>query len=183
MKASSSLGKKSAISVSKQKAPPFKKVTNKAQTGVIKRIKRQSRNTLRSILLSHLFQRSVKTLAIVFVAGSSLYGVYHLVGKTFANEVVISKSEIVARVSKLTALPEGDPYDVVRVEDETNLKKQNEFYKDVKEGDYIVMYKDIAIIYNLRSNSIVAIRKTEDGGTEKRLDQEDVMGTSTQVTP
>ncbi len=99
------------------------------------------------------------------VAGSSAYGLYHLVGRTFANEVVISKSEIVSRVSKLTALPPYDPDDVVRVEDENNLRKQNAFYRDIKEGDYIIMYKDMAVIYDLRNNTIVAMRKavsTED---------------------
>jgi hypothetical protein len=110
----------------------------------------------------------VKVLSVCLVAGSSLYGVYNLVSKTFANEVVISKSEIVSRVSKLTPLPEGSPRDVVRVEDENNLKKQNEFYKDVKEGDYVLMYKDMAIIYDLRNNSIVAMRRTLDAQNEEK---------------
>ena len=31
----------------------------------------------------------------------------------------------------------------------------------VKEGDYIVMYPKLAVIYDLRNNSIVAIKKSE----------------------
>ena len=56
-------------------------------------------------------------------------------------------------------LPPEAPYEIVRVQDEEDLKKQNEFYKDVKEGDYILMYKKVAIIYDLRNNAIVAIKR------------------------
>ena len=88
-----------------------------------------------------------------------LYGSYLYIGKTFANEVVVSQSEIVARVAKLTSLPAEEPYEIVRVQDEEDLRKQNPFYKDVKEGQYILIYKNIAVIYDLRNNSIIGIKR------------------------
>lgn len=175
MKSSSSVTKKTRASSSKPKAEKTaltkvapKKIVRKAPLTTSDRIRRRSKTIFKAALLSRGFQSSVKVLSVCLVAGSSLYGVYHLVSKTFANEVVISKSEIVSRVSRLTPLPDGVPYDVVRVEDENNLKKQNEFYKDVKEGDYILMYKDMAIVYDLRNNSIVAMRRTLDTQNEEK---------------
>jgi hypothetical protein len=57
------------------------------------------------------------------------------------------------------------------VEDGVNLQKQNLFYKDVKEGDYILIYKDVAVVYDLRSNTIVAMRKTSDSEREVGKEQ------------
>jgi hypothetical protein len=95
------------------------------------------------------------------VSGSALYGAYALIGNTLANDVVVSKSEILARVAKLTPLPTISPDAVVRVQDSATLKKQNSFYENVKEGDYIVMYPGLAIIYDLRNDSVVALKRSE----------------------
>lgn len=129
---------------------------------IAKAIATYSKTTLRSILLSHLFQSSAKAVFLFAAVGFSLYGAYHLIGKTFANEVVISKSEIVSRVAKLTQLPDEEPEKVVRVQDGEDLKKQNEFYKDVKEGDYIIVYSTMAIVYDLRNNVIISMRQSQD---------------------
>jgi hypothetical protein len=92
-----------------------------------------------------------------------MYTSYRVIGKSFANEVVVSQSEIIARVAKLTPVPQEDPEEIVRVQDPEILKKQNSFYNDVKEGDYILMYPNLAVIYDLRSNSIVAVKRNETG--------------------
>jgi hypothetical protein len=97
--------------------------------------------------------------ATALIVVPMLYGSYIYIGKTFANEVIVSQSEIIARVAKLTSLPQEDPYEIVRVQDQDDLRKQNPFYKDVKEGDYIIMYKNAAIIYDLRNNAIVAMKR------------------------
>lgn len=86
---------------------------------------------------------------------------YVYISKSFANEVVISQSEIISRVSLLTTLPPEEPYEIVRVQDEEALRKQNSFYQEVKEGDYILVYKHMAVIYDLRNNVLVAIKKTK----------------------
>lgn len=125
----------------------------------VKKLKRYAKQGTRAMLLSPVFHSSFKILVTAFVATSMLYGSYLYIGKTFANEVVVSQSEIVARVGKLTSLPAEDPYEIVRVQDEEDLRKQNPFYKDVKEGQYILVYKNLAVIYDLRNNIIVGIKR------------------------
>ena len=126
---------------------------------VAKKIKRFLKQGIKSLLLSPVFHSTFKIISTAVVIVAMLYGSYFYVSKTFANEVVVSQSEIVARVGKLTSLPSEDPYEIVRVQDGEDLKKQNQFYKDVKEGDYILMYKNLAVIYDLRNNTIVAIKR------------------------
>jgi hypothetical protein len=125
----------------------------------VKKLKRYTKQGLKSILLSSTFHSSFKIVATASVVVLMLYGSYLYIGKTFANEVVISQSEIVARVDKLVTLPKEEPYEIVRVQDEEDLRKQNSFYKNIKEGDYILIYKNIAVIYDLRNNSIVGIKR------------------------
>lgn len=169
MKSSSSTRKKApTASPLKEKGTP-KKVLNKSVARKGSRLKKFSKQIVKGILLAPSFQYAVKALGVGALVLSSAYGVYHFAGRTFANEVVISKSEIVSRVSKLIPIPEGPPYDVVRVEDGVNLQRQNPFYKDVKEGDYILMYRDLAIVYDLRSNAIVAMRTTGKGPEPKGI--------------
>ncbi|MBP6888502.1 MAG: hypothetical protein KBC21_02245 [Candidatus Pacebacteria bacterium] len=183
MKSAPSVTKKSRTSTlqrtstAKKEAP--KRIAKKSSSTILRRVKKQSKTLFRAALLSSSFQRSIKVIVGVVFVSSSLYGIYHLVGKTFANEVVISKSEIVSRVAKLTPLPVNEPYDVVRVEDGGSLQKQNEFYKEVKEGDYILMYKDVAVIYDLRNNTIVAMRRTLGEQKEEKIEE----NSSTTTTP
>lgn len=147
-----------------------KKVTQKAvhiavrnkkstESPYVKKLKRYAKQGVRSMLLSPVFHSSFKIVGTAVIVVSMLYGSYLYIGKTFANEVVVSQSEIVARVAKLTSLPSEEPYEIVRVQDEEDLRKQNPFYKDVKEGQYILMYKNMAVIYDLRNNSIVGIKR------------------------
>lgn len=143
---------------STKSATAAKKVTS--SKGKI--LKRYTKRGVKSLLLSPVFQYTFKTLSVVFVFSGFLYASYFFIGKTFANEVVISQSEIISRVSKLTAVPKEEPYEIVRVQDEDNLRKQNSFYKDVHEGDYILMYRDVAVIYDLRNNVIVGVKRTEN---------------------
>lgn len=137
------------------------RVTKKAPSPYMKKLKRYTKQGLRSMLLSPVFHSSFKVISVALLAFGALYASYFYISKSFANEVVVSQSEIVARVAMLTTLPNEEPNDIVRVQDEEVLRKQNPFYKDVKEGDYILMYKNTAIIYDLRNNVIVALKRTK----------------------
>lgn len=142
--------------------------SKKPSSSLVKKMKRYGKQTLRSILLSHTFHTSFKIVAGLVISTGLFYGSYLAIGTSFANEVVISKGEIVTRVSKLTSLPGEEPYDIVRVQDPEYLKKQNIFYKDIEEGDYILMYPNLAVIYNLRNNQIVAVKQgVREGVTER----------------
>lgn len=122
--------------------------------------KRYGKQTLRDLLLSKTFHSSFKVLVGLLISGSALYGAYAFIGNSIANDVVVSKSEILARVAKHTPLPEGEPEAVVRVQDPESLKKQNNLYENVKEGDYIVIYPTLAVVYDLRNDHIVALKST-----------------------
>lgn len=135
------------------------KTKNKVSSPYVKKIKRYTKQGVKSVLLSPVFHSIFKVTSTAAVVVAMLYGSYLYIGKTFANEVIVSQSEIVARVGKLTSLPSEDPYEIVRVQDEESLRKQNPFYQDVKEGDYILMYRNLAVIYDLRNNTIVGIKR------------------------
>ena len=100
-------------------------------------------------------------MALPLISGTALYGAYAFIGNTFANDIIVSKSEILTRVGKHTDLPSNEPEAVVRVQDPNTLKKQNSFYENVKEGDYIIIYPKMAVIYDLRNDSIIALKRTD----------------------
>lgn len=133
-----------------------------APQGALSRVKRYGKQTLRDILLSHTFHRGFKVILGLLITASAFYGAYALIGDSIASDVVVSESEILARVGKHTQLPEGKPEAIVRVEDGEDLKTQAAFYREtnVKEGDYIIIYSTLAIVYDLRNDYIVALRST-----------------------
>lgn len=145
-----------------QKVSPLSLLfSSKKRLPMTRRLTRYSKMTLRAMLLSKSFHASCKVFLFFGILFALGYGSYLFLGKTFANDVVISKSEIISRVAKLIALPNEEPREIVRVQDPEDLMKQNEFYKDVKEGDYILMYVDLAVIYNLRDNQVTATKLTK----------------------
>lgn len=156
---------KSTLKTPTTRTPVKKPVGTRARRSTVSRIarstKRYGKQTLRDLLLSQMFHTAFKVVFGIMMSGSALYGAYALIGNSLANDVVVSKSEIVARVSKHVPLPAEAPDAVVRVQDASVLKKQNDFYANVKEGDYVVMYTNIALIYDLRNDSIVALKRTE----------------------
>jgi hypothetical protein len=156
MKTSARTIRKSTLqrsSLTRTKASSFSKIARST--------KRYGKQTLRDLLLSKTFSKSFKVLIGFMVAGSALYGAYAFIGNTFANDVIVSKSEILLRVGKHVPLPVGEPDAVVRVQDAESLRKQKDFFENVKEGDYVIMYPELAIIYDLRNDSIVALKRTE----------------------
>ncbi len=116
------------------------------------------------MLLSKFFHRLVYVVGISVLTLSALYGAYAWFNPTLERNVIVSQSEIVSRISKLTPLPSHEvPEAVVRVENAEVLKKQSEFYggSTVKEGDYIVIYPSLAVIYDLRNNTIIATKRMQ----------------------
>lgn len=124
-----------------------------------RRIKNYAKQIVKGILLSKKFYVAFKIFIIAGVVGTLFYGAYLYIGSQVKNDVVVSKSEIIARVAKLVQIPAEAPLAVVRVEDPGTLKKQNIFYENAKVGDYILIYESEAIIYDLMNNSIVSVKK------------------------
>lgn len=131
-------------------------------SGVSKSVKNYSKKSLRAVLLSHTFHTGFRAVVITVLILAPFYGVYAYIGKTVANEIVISKSQILERVATHTKLPAGEPEAVVRVQNAESLKRQNSFYDQIKSGDYIIMYKSLAIIYDLRNDQILATKNINE---------------------
>jgi len=81
-------------------------------------------------------------------------GVITLYSNTSKAETV-SQDSIVAAISKNMILPESDSLiEVRRISDSDTLKTQNDFYKNAKDGDYIIVYQSISILYDYYHNTI-----------------------------
>lgn len=140
------------------------KVSHTKRSGVGKftrAAKRYGKQTLRDLLLSKTFHAGFKVMIGLAIGGSALYGTYAFIGKSVANEVVVSESEILTRIGKHATLPPGEPEAIVRVQDPEALRNQAALYENVKEGDYIVIYPSLAVVYDLRNDRIIALKTTE----------------------
>lgn len=145
----------------KSKVKPAIKVKSRNfTTRSVSRTKRFAKKTLRDILLSSTFHKTTRALVVGMVFTASITGFYFLIGEKVKGSVIISQSEIVSRVAKHVSLPSSNPDALVRVEDAETLKKENSFYEKVKEGDYVVIYPSLAIIYDVRNDSIVGVKRS-----------------------
>lgn len=155
-----------SVSRAPAKKPTISRTANRmvkrgnALSRIARTTKRYGKQTLREILLSKTFHSSFKIFFGLLVAGTAMYGAYAFIGNSVVNDVVISKSEIIARVGKHIELPPGEPEAVVRVQDAETLQKQAILFENVKEGDYILMYPSLAVVYDLRNDHIVALKST-----------------------
>lgn len=64
--------------------------------------------------------------------------------------------DLITQVGKLMVLPEGEPT-VATVVDAEALAKEQEFFKDAKNGDKVLIYKDKAILFNVSEGRIVNV--------------------------
>jgi len=131
-----------------------------ALSSIARSTKKYGKQTLREILLSKTFHATFKVFVGLLIVGSASYGAYAFIGNSIANDVVVSQSEIISRIGKHIELPEGTPEAIVRVQDAETLQKQAALYENVKEGDYIVVYPTLAVVYDLRNDRIVALKTT-----------------------
>ncbi len=91
---------------------------------------------------------------------------------------------VLTSIKKVILISETDAPTVARVEDPEKLKSSNqEFYKDIQVGDYLVIYPKRAIIFRESINQIINIApiintadlKTDQGTTpaDTKLDKEE----------
>ena len=71
--------------------------------------------------------------------------------------------EVIDALSKIIALPTDKQPTVAKVEDAETLKKTNQtFYKDISQGDYLVLYTDRAIIFRKQENKVINVAPIVD---------------------
>lgn len=64
----------------------------------------------------------------------------------------------VEEVGKLIALPKGkEPIGVATISDENKVKEQQQFFRNAKNGDVLIIYDDRAILYDPKAKVIVDI--------------------------
>lgn len=114
---------------------------------------------LKNILLSKTFPKLVKYFIVSLVVVLVLLSVYLYLQKTISGSVIVSESEILNKVNKQVVLPQDGLMSVKRVQDSATLRIQNDFYKEIKDGDYIISYKNKIIIYDFMKDKVVAQTK------------------------
>ena len=91
---------------------------------------------------------------VLAISFGALYS-YKYVQAKMDESNLFSDTYILEKVGSLTALPKGElPIKIVRVDDPDSLRKENQFYAKVKEGDYIIAYPKFIIIYDAIHNEI-----------------------------
>ena len=63
--------------------------------------------------------------------------------------------EVLAAVSKLTQVPQGETPSLAVVTDEKALSQSNVFFKDVKNDDYVLFFSKAAVVYRPSTDAIV----------------------------
>lgn len=107
------------------------------------------------------FKKTLVSLSLIFIFGLLFFFGKDMISSTLAKTVVVSESEILRRVGTHTSVPDIAPTSIVRVKDAENLRAQHMFYKDIKEGDYIIMYQDRVIIYDLRADAVIGEKSSQ----------------------
>jgi hypothetical protein len=142
---------------------------------VVKKNKEVAEVATKSIDLSKIILALALIISLIVLA--SLYVSYLNLKKEMsylqdpqAQEARIKREtqDLINQVGKLMVLPEGEPT-VATVVDAEALAKEQEFFKDAKNGDKVLIYKDKAILFNVSEGRIVNVGpvfSTNPTGTE-----------------
>lgn len=68
---------------------------------------------------------------------------------------ILTQDDVVSSLKKIIILPKDtDPISINRVSDAETLKKQDPFYENVDNGDYLIQYDKMSIIFDYQHNLI-----------------------------
>ena len=132
----------------------------KIKTNKIRRL-----SFLRLGVLSIIFFVAVYILYISLGAGYSFVKTRFTNGTTDVNsEKVYSRSvadkinnekDLILYISRHIKLPDENPTVYAKVKDAQKLEGQSPFYADVKEGQYVLIYPSLAIIYDAERDVLI----------------------------
>ncbi len=132
-------------------------INNGVHTEESSSLKKQKQRRLKRVIL-FLFGTSIFFgLTTVYFA----YQKYALNKLMVAEElnhpdVPVSANQILDAVSKLMMLPDTVPQ-IAEVQDAAKIKNTQEFFKDIQNGDSVIVYETMIIVYRPSSNIIVAV--------------------------
>jgi hypothetical protein len=110
-----------------------------------------------------------KILFLLLLGGLiySQYEIYKLKDPSYQQKVSLAQAQfIIDKVSKLMIVPNENPQ-IVLVQDVEKLRSIQPFFKDAENGDNVLIYSDIAIIYSPTKNKIVNVGPvTRDSTTQ-----------------
>ncbi|MFO0743979.1 MAG: hypothetical protein U0469_02950 [Candidatus Paceibacterota bacterium] len=109
----------------------------------------------RRISLSRSFKVMFLSIVSGLVVVIVIFG-YINSAKTKAESV--TQENVISQLSKQISLPNEAPVTFLRVSDAKNLSLQDEFYKNVQNGDYIIVYSSMALVYDFSNNKIENVK-------------------------
>ena len=126
-----------------------------------------------------------RILFLIVLAGLiySQYELYNLKDPAYQQKVAQAQAQsIVDKVSKLIILPKENPQ-IVIVQDIEKLRPLQPFFKDAENGDDVLVYSNLAIIYSPTKNKIVNVGPvTRDNTTAPQSNTTIDTSTSTKTT-
>ena len=121
-------------------------------------------------LSGNLFERNrkrisaFKLLRLIFVSSTSIFILfiilYGVIKSNRTNAESITQDTVISQLSKTINLPENDLVSIMRVPDAKTLSNQDNLYKNVKNGDYIIVFKSMVLVYDFDSRFIKDIKTT-----------------------
>lgn len=77
----------------------------------------------------------------------------------FRGSKITKSDEIITKVSKLYLLPNTETPTVARLEDKDRIDEGKEFYKNAKNGDYLLVYRNekLALLYRENIDKLIYV--------------------------
>lgn len=141
--------------VRKRKKKPFFKRVLKVSSHVSLLIL----SDLWGVLRRHTWK--IVSLFAVFLLVVVLGSGYSYVRSTVLETSSFSDEYILEKVGKHMTVPSEYPQSLVRVEDSETLKRELPFDAKVKNGDYIIVYPRLYIIYDAQHDTIVFTKESQ----------------------
>ena len=116
----------------------------------------------------------------------SQYELYKLKDPAYQQKVAQAQTQsVIDNVSKLMILPKENPQIVV-VQDIEKLRPLQPFFKDAENGDFVLVYSSVAVVYSSTKNKIVNVgpvtRDTTPGAQQTSASTADSSSTASAKT-
>lgn len=103
-----------------------------------------------------------KTFKMIFLSAVSVFVfiivVFGFINNSRSKAESVTQENVIEQLSKQLVLPDDLPKDFLRVSNAKTLASQDDFYKNVKNGDYIIVYDTMALVYDFAGNKIENVK-------------------------
>ena len=96
-------------------------------------------------------------LSVILLAVTGIV-VYSIVFGIKTNAESITQNTVLLQLEEHLVLPENEPVSLRRVSNAKELATQDSFYKDIKNGDYIIIFENLSLIYDFDKSLIKNIK-------------------------